>query len=298
MSTAFPAKLATHLARSLRTTRRRYRKRLARCQEKFSEGSVHDLRIETRRLLAMLDLLRALQLGESLKKTRKIFKKRLDAFDDLRDTQVQLLLLKPLKRSFPEADELESFLRRCERRIIGRLRHDIKATKQARLERRLKNLEKQLCKSADGPSRQTGVRPASAALRKVFRRVVKLRRWVRRTDTETIHRMRVAFKQFRYLSELLRPILPGLTTKQLNRMREYQTLMGDIQDIEVLITGLKRAVEAEALPVRSTHRLRDGLLRRRRKLIDIFMAAVDGLFEFQPDGLKRQPKAKSGLVRE
>src|SRR6185436_17907080 len=103
MNGEFPAELAAHLAGSIRTMRRRYRKRLACCQEAFSETSVHDLRIETRRVLAMLDLMRALHFQDSLKKTRRIFKKRLDTFDELRDTQVQLLLLKPLRRDFPEA---------------------------------------------------------------------------------------------------------------------------------------------------------------------------------------------------
>ena len=101
MSKSTPAALAAHLTGSVRTMRRRYRKRLDRAQKKFSETAVHDLRIETRRMLALLDLLDALRVGEGLKKTRKIFKQRLDAFDRLRDTHVQLSLLKPLWRDFP-----------------------------------------------------------------------------------------------------------------------------------------------------------------------------------------------------
>ena len=53
MSKREPVALATHLTASVRTMRRRYRKRLARCQKKFSETSVHHLRIETRRMLAL-----------------------------------------------------------------------------------------------------------------------------------------------------------------------------------------------------------------------------------------------------
>src|SRR5882762_8215229 len=117
MQREFPAALASHLAGSIKTMRRRYRKRLARSQKKFSESSVHDLRIETRRMLAMLDLLRALHFEYSLRKTRKIFKERLDAFDELRDTHVQLQLLKPFWRDFPEAREFDLLLRRREQRL-------------------------------------------------------------------------------------------------------------------------------------------------------------------------------------
>lgn len=289
--------LAARVAGSLRKARRRYRRRLARCQEKFSEGSVHELRIETRRLLAMLDLLRALQVRESLKRTRKIFKGRLDAFDDLRDTQVQLLLLKGLRQAHPVARDLKSCLCRQERRIISRLRRDIKATKQARLERRLKSLEKLLRKSGTSRPIRSGVQLASAALHAVFRRVVKLRRQIRRSDTETIHRTRVAFKQFRYLSELLRPILPGLTKEQLGRMREYQTLMGDIQDIEVMLAGLLGAVEGHAISPHEVDALRRELLRRRDKLVDIYMSAADGLYGFAPGGESESSGPKRKPVR-
>ena len=279
----FPAELAAHLAGSIKTMRRRYRKRLARCQDAFSETSVHDLRIETRRVLAMLDLMRALHFQDSLKKTRKIFKKRLDAFDELRDTQVQLLLLKPLRRDFPEAREYDPLLRRREKRIIGELRHEIKRMKLVRLERRLKALEKQLRESAAAKSPERTKALAFAALRETFDRVTVLRQRVRRRNTETIHRMRVAFKRFRYVSEWLQPLFPGLTVKQLGQMQAYQGLMGDIQDMEVLIAAVKQAVQLALLPAYDVRHLLGKLMRRRRMLIDAFMAAADRLFEFQPD---------------
>ena len=283
MNGGFPAELAAHLSDSVKTMRRRYRKRLAHCQEAFSETSVHDLRIETRRMLAMLDLLRALHFPDSLKKTRKIFKKRLDAFDELRDTQVQLLLLKPLRRAFPEARAFDPLLRRREQRIIGELRHDIKAMKQLRLERRLKAVEKELHEFAStGSPERTGTL-ASAALREAFDEVVALRLRVRSSHTATIHRMRVAFKRFRYVSELLQPLFPRLTAKQLRQMQAYQGLMGDIQDMEVLIAAVKQAVQLALLPARDVRHLLKELTRRRRGLIAVFMAAADRLFEFQPD---------------
>jgi CHAD domain-containing protein len=283
MNGGFPAELAAHLRDSIRTMRRRYRKRLALCQEAFSETSVHDLRIETRRMLAMLDLLRALHFPDSLKKTRKIFKKRLDAFDELRDTQVQLLLLKPLRRGFPEARAFDPLLRRREKRIIGELRHDIKAMKHVRLERRLKAVEKQLHEFATaGPLERTATL-ASAALRETFDDVAALRGRVRRSNTATIHRMRVAFKKFRYVSELLQPLFPRLTAKQLRQMQEYQGLMGDIQDMEVLIAAVRQAVQLALLPAHGVRDLLRELMRRRRVLVDAFIAAVDRLFDFQPD---------------
>src|SRR5215510_8859246 len=102
MKAKLPGRLAVHLAGSVRAARRRYRKRLVRCQKKFSESAVHELRVEARRILALLDLLDAVHFGDSLRKLAKNFKRRLDAFDDLRDTHVQRRLLQPLWRDFPE----------------------------------------------------------------------------------------------------------------------------------------------------------------------------------------------------
>ena len=292
MKPEFPAALATHLADSIREMRRRYRKRLARCQKKFSESAVHELRIETRRLLAMLDLLDALRVRDALKKTRKVFKKRLDAFDVLRDTHVQLALLKRLSRDFPEAREFDLLLRRREQELIRHLHQDIGATRQARLERRLKTLEKQLRKSPKAKPGKADRSLAAAALSETFARVVWWRRRVRRNNTRTIHQMRVAFKRFRYMSELLQPILPRLTKRDLRRMQEYQSRMGDIQDLEVLLAGLREAVAGRCLSPAAMRNLRRELLRRRRGRIDVFLTAIDGLFDFDPANFARQPREK------
>jgi CHAD domain-containing protein len=283
MNGEFPAELAAHLRDSVKMMRRRYRKRLARCQQEFSETSVHDLRIETRRMLAMLDLLRALHFQDSLRKIRKTFKQRLDAFDELRDTQVQLLLLRPLWRDFPEAREFDPLLRRRERRLIGELGKEIKRMKHVRLERRLRTLEKYLRKSASAKSTRSAKSLAAAALRETFNHVADLRKRVQRNHTATIHRLRVSFKRFRYVSELLQTFFPRLTTRRLREMQAYQGLMGDIQDMEVLIAAVKQAVQLALIPARDVRELLRDLSRRREALIEKFMLAADRLFEFHPD---------------
>ena len=293
MKPELSAALAAHLAERIPEMRRRYCKRLASCQKKFSESAVHELRIETRRLLALLDLLDALRVRDSLKKTRKIFKKRLDAFDELRDTHVELSLLKPLRRDFPEAREFDLLLLRREKELIGELRQEIKAVKQARLERRLKDLEKHLRKSAKAKPKRARGSLAAAVLSDAFAQVVFLRRRVRRDNTKTIHQMRVSFKRFRYMSELLQPLLPRLTRKRLRRMQEFQSIMGDIQDMEVLLAGLKKAVTAQCLSAATMRSLRDELLRRRRRLIDVFLATKDDLFDFDPGNFARRARGES-----
>ena len=287
--------LAASLADRLKAERRRYRKLLKRCQRKFSEGAVHDLRIETRRLLAMFDLLRALHSRGPLKKSRKVFKKRLDAFDELRDTHVQLSLFKPLWRQFPEARELDALLRRRERRLTDELRQRVRASKKARAERRLKTVEKQLRGSDDVMPREAARLAILATLREAFDRVVALRRRIRPNRTVTIHRTRVAFKRFRYMCELVRPNLPGLKAEDLDRMRDYQAMMGDLQDIDVLLAALRRAVADEEISGRAVASLRRELRGRRRELIGIYLAAADRLFEFEPNASAAPARQQPGI---
>ena len=292
MKPASPAALPCYLAACVKAQRRRYRKRLERCQRKFSESAVHELRIQTRRLLALLEFLQALHVGDSLRRTRKAFKNRLDAFDELRDTHVQLLLLKALRTDFPELRELDAWLRRREGKLVSALRHGIKAARQARLEKRLKALEKALRKLPALPTRRNAADPSHAALVEAFGAVVTLRRRIRRRDPRTIHRTRVAFKRYRYMAELLRPFLPGVTPELVLQMRRYQGRMGDIQDMEVLLVGLALADKKRRLEPGLARRLRLSLTERRARLVDDYLQTSDDLFDFEPSRLV-QPAAES-----
>jgi len=71
--------------------------------------------------------------------------------------------------------------------------------------------------------------------------IVALRRRIRPDRMATIHRTRVALKRFRYMGELFSPYLSELNAEHLGRMREYQA-MGNIQEIVVLLAGVRRAV--------------------------------------------------------
>ena len=283
MNANFPPKLALHLAESVRTVRRRYRKRLARCQEKFSEKAVHDLRTETRRILALLDLLEAFRFEESLKKLRKAFKKRLDAFDDLRDTHVQLVLLKPMWKKFPEAADFKKHLCKCEKRLEAQMSREICRTKSGYLNRCLKELQKSLCDCAEHPPTGRSTSLAQTLLGGAYRKVVILKRQIRRNQPATIHRLRVAFKRFRYTAELLQPFLPHFTEERLERMKDFQAAAGNIQDVAVLLERLTAEIKSGKVKPAWVKNLRGELLRLERRAIDSFMDRIEELKNFEPE---------------
>ncbi len=54
----------------------------------------------------------------------------------------------------------------------------------------------------------------------------------------TIHRLRIAFKKFRYMIEAIYPILQNPAPDYLKKLQDYQAAMGDIQDMEVALHEL------------------------------------------------------------
>ena len=105
---------------------------------------------------------------------------------------------------------------------------------------------------------------------------------VRAGDTRAIHRTRIAFKRFRYMIEAMAPLLPAVTREHYRAMRGYQCMMGDIQDMEVLLTALDKFLREGAVDLTSARRLKRELVRWRRMLIRIYLNAAGRLQRFWP----------------
>jgi CHAD domain-containing protein len=50
----------------------------------------------------------------------------------------------------------------------------------------------------------------------------------------TIQRVRIAFKKIRYIVEVIQPLLPVLPEENLKLMNDHQSMMGEIQDMELM----------------------------------------------------------------
>lgn len=215
---------------------------LGRCRERCSEPAVHDLRVATRRCIAAIDLLgtASFQVG----KTRQQLKRLLKSMGPLRDTQVQILLLQKLIKEFPELEPLSTILRVREQRSLKRISNRITSLQTRILQQRInagvRGFEKSMRRSAVRPALALTLQGSLAA---EFIRVVELRQGLNRLDPATIHKMRVAFKKFRYAIEILRP---DTETRLHDEMNAFQTRMGDIHDLEVLRASVRRF--AERLP--------------------------------------------------
>jgi len=289
-----------HLADSLETQWRRYRRRLQRCQERFSEEAVHDSRVETRRLLATVDLSGAFLPDDDLRKARRALKRHLNTFNQLRDTQVQLVYVERMTRAFPAARAFRNWLRKRESVFARQTRKAIKQVRIKRLGRRIARLEEQLRRCRKRTPRASAFETAWRAMDQAFARVARLCRRVAAADSATIHRTRVAFKRFRYMVEALSPLLPAVNDQHRHAMRGYQSMMGDIQDLEVLLATLEEFVRGKKIADQPARQLREELLRRRQWLIQVYLNAAGKLRDFWPlaaSGHPTQTKTNEGRTR-
>jgi CHAD domain-containing protein len=88
-----------------------------------------------------------------------------------------------------------------------------------------------------------------AAVDGAYSIVQQRHRAIRIDDAITIHRLRLAFKKFRYMVECIYPLLPNPPDQFLRRLHDYQAAMGEIQDDEVGLQMLaKFTAKHGALP--------------------------------------------------
>jgi CHAD domain-containing protein len=280
--TTFSA-VGPRLAESLRNRWVSYCEELQQCREDFSEKSVHELRIATRRLMAQFVLLGCVAKDpRRAEKTRRLLKRRLKALGELRDTHVQRMFLEDNMAQFPELKPVRDFLENREHRLGKAVLNNVNRSKTKRLGKWTSALCREL--SAKPAGARTQEQLASAvfqAAADAFGQVVERRQAIDPTDLETIHRTRVAFKKFRYMMESI-TVLSRVTKRQLRAMACYQRRMGTLQDLDVMQACIANFGQRHKRAKASLNPFGQELQRRRTRALRLFLKSVDKLFEFWP----------------
>lgn len=275
-----PPETLSCLLEALKKQWKFYRKAHKECQNKFSEPAVHDSRVAVRRLLSLIDLLTPYLAAGQVEKAARSLKRHLDIFGDLRDAQVQLLTIDKLKKRFPAVDPLEAYLHKREKTFQRRTRKCVKRLKTRALGRLMKTFREHIGAVA------AGISPARAGLRvfqclqSAFVKTVRMQAQIDPHDTRTIHRTRLAFRRYRYMVEVVSPLVPGNHRRLLSSLHAHQTVMGDIQDAEVLLEMYDEYLEKKPRRTQEAAKFRAELLRRRDLLISRYLDHANELFKF------------------
>ncbi len=278
--------LGGYISGALSRRWRTYIRELERCRTGFSEAAVHDLRVSIRRLLSAIELASVVVKDGREPRLQRDLRKLLKSFGPLRDVQVQLIMTGPLLEKYPKLESLNTILRLRERRLIKQLRKRILGVRTVRHSSILERLKTRAVKiPGDRAGASAGSAAVIAATAAAYSAAVNLRESVDPLDTGTVHRLRIAFKKFRYKVEAIEPLLPWLTEERLTAMNAYQTRMGEVQDLEVygaliMTVASRRGVSSED-PVPAVSK---EVHRRLKDAMETFLASADELYSFWPAG--------------
>jgi CHAD domain-containing protein len=244
--------IAALVIASLAQRWRKYLKELRRCRKQCSEESVHDLRVATRRLISTLMIVEILLPASRVQKLQRRLKRLFDTMSPLRDTQVQLLALEKKVVQIQELETLITILKLRERAQMRRIGKRVAKIDAASLGAMLRRIKKKLQTiSASRLKKNVSLTAALGEAAEGFIAIAALRERLRISQPRTVHRMRIAFKKFRYKVEALQPFLRKVTARQLKAMDKFQTRMGEIQDIEVLSATVQRFMTQRGASARS-----------------------------------------------
>lgn len=243
---------------------------------------MHELRIETRRLLALLNSLRALLGNDAVKPPRKYLTKLFHRFAKLRDTHVLLLSVKESMTKYPSLKAFRNSLTKREQRAgkrLGKTLADIHAGHLTKLlGRTRKALKTALAKTDVRTLRRLSSKSASDA----FAVVSASARGCEANDIATIHAMRIAFKEFRYLVDMLDPALPLVNAGHHDAMHAYQSRMGEIQDDDIMLDALDAFKRKKPKSAAILHPFRSEILRRRATSVRSVLENRRQLAAFRP----------------
>jgi CHAD domain-containing protein len=259
------------LLEALENRWRNYRVELKRCRDEFSNEAVHDLRVATRRILAFIRLLDSISPRPRLKKLTRTFKDQLDEFDELRDTQVILAELSEILLELPQLRDFQKSLQSSEERMLRALRKRLKKLEITETAKRVRKTRESIASKKDGGLESQIMQAVDEA----FQRVKQRHSEVAVDRPATIHRVRVAFKSFRYMVEIAHPLMLNFPTENLKRMNDYQTLMGEIQDAEVFAQTLADFTEHASLS--NPEPVRHYVERRHADAISVYVAEKNPL---------------------
>jgi len=214
-----------------------FRKRLGRATaDPASEEAIHDLRVSIRRVLAWTAVREAL-LGpdRDLREARSSLKALMSPLGKLRDAHVKRDLIRTI---LPKGDE-SSYLYAL--RLAGDVQRREEKVRRLLGRKSARRIRVPLPPARTG--RGSGADVSVAGLRHLSmlgRAVRKHRKGaVDPSNPEALHRMRLAFKKYRYAAEVFYPLFPRAGKTIAKRHQAFQTLLGTIHDCDVILLDVR-----------------------------------------------------------
>lgn len=252
------------LADKLKRGQRRHEILLRKCARNASRHSIHELRISTRRQLALMTLAGAI-CGAQPAGIRRSLKRCLRHTRKLRDADVQLARVDELVRDCPEIDALRKHLRHVVDRRTRATEKKLKP-KNRRLARHDRELAATVAAILPNPS---AAQTMLGALREAWAEAREFEEAAPQGG-KPLHRARLALKRLRYVSEALHGVIPGISAAWIRKIQRRQRALGEVRDLELLSRRVKKFSTQTPRGRRRLRRVRCAMAGRVSELLTAY----------------------------
>jgi len=218
---------------SLKEYRDQFRKVWKKARRAMDEGSIHDLRVASRRMAASLLLMESVLGEDRSSKVRRRIKRLMKKLGPLRDVQVQIQLVKKWDPS-ESTQRFEDSLKEIEQQERDRVRDYLGQNRKENILQELRDFQKDAAKRLKKISQatlQAGIRSALSVQRmdlEAARNAMAL------SDGKSLHAVRRTARKLRYCLEAAAEIVGAPPKSELGRLRRYQTQLGNKRDLQLL----------------------------------------------------------------
>lgn len=233
--------------------------------DSWEQEAIHDLRVASRRLRTVLELLPPWIGSKRMRRLRRPIRsltRELGRLRNLDETRKYLTGLQD-KALLPLMTQLEQ-QRRQERKRVRRLLEELP------LKRLHQQLERagQCLHTSTGSLSGTVVSRLAARNLDLFRPIHQLQLLPELAEqAEQRHTLRIAVKKWRYFNELLTQLWGGRQDRLLVLLKQYQTLLGDLNDREVFLSVVSAT---SGLAPQARERMMQAIEAQHRQLVSEF----------------------------
>lgn len=213
-----------------------YQNRLKNIIEEYSEANVHGFRVSSRRFISALNMVYHFFPSPYIKRISKSAKKHLKRLSRLRDIQVMSMSAMKLKIQFPIIFEFISYLGQMEYEQIKSNKEYFSNIQFWEINDDFFHLIRSL--KYELKEYQPTFDDLKTYILQEYFLLLEQKKLVNIEITETIHKLRLKNKKFRYLIETTQPIFKN--AKKITKiLSTQQNKMGAIQDVSVFLKEIQ-----------------------------------------------------------
>ena len=218
-----------------------YRDELRRAWKKASrdldEDSIHDVRVACRRMGALLLLVESVLLKERSTARRRI-KRVMNKLGPLRDTQVQISIVKKWKQT-QRVQRFTNSLERAERQESERVSDYLSRHRKQSILKKLRDFETNAARRLKKIPQATIQARVQSALSVQRLDLEAARKAMVPSDPSSLHAVRRTARRLRYCLEAAEEIVGAASRSELQRLRRDQTGLGNKRDLQLLETRFR-----------------------------------------------------------